>query len=80
MINKIIHEVITKYISANAINESLTTTVYHFSDLKGLLGVCRDNAFFLTSSNTNQSDIRMSTRGGIPTHIICVLVVQNHRN
>ena len=63
MINKIIREVITKYISANAINESLTTIVYHFCDLKGLLGVCRDNAFFLTSSNTNQSDIRMSTRG-----------------
>lgn len=63
MINQIIQEVIYNYISKNIINESLTSIVYHFCDLKGLWGVCRDNAFYLTSSNTNKSDQRMSKKG-----------------
>lgn len=63
MIRQIIQEVMMKYISQNIIKESLTSTVYHFCDLKGLWGICRDNMFFLTSSNTNQSDKRMSRRG-----------------
>ena len=63
MIRQIIQEVMMKYISQNIIKESLTSTVYHFCDLKGLWGICRDNMFFLTSSNTNQSDQRMSRRG-----------------
>ena len=63
MIDKIIKEVITKHITENILHESLTSIVYHFCDLKGLWGVCRDNVFFLTSSNTNKSDQRMSKKG-----------------
>lgn len=62
MIRKIIQEVIEKY-KGEMINESLTPIVYHFCDLSALWGICVQNKFILTSSNTNQSDRRMSKKG-----------------
>lgn len=63
-LNKLIIESLHYSINNFILNESLTSKVYHFCNIDSFWGICKYNAFFLTSSNTNKSDERMSSVGG----------------
>lgn len=58
-LNKIIKETIEKFL----ISESLSKKIFHFCSLDALWGITKYDCFFLTSSDNNDSDARMSVKG-----------------